>query len=177
MQGVNHVPQRYFPPTHSGAESWVSPARLWEDQKDSGSVSLLVSGGGLGAAAWCRGNKRKSPTAGSACRKPCVEPRPFISRRGNLPRRDALQTCRAGSRQRSQCGLMSKPMSVSVSLPGQRFFANVIEDFVQNPGLSWRALNPTTVSLQERGEENLRRGQAEAEDWVSDPKDMRVGGA
>ena len=72
---------------------------------------------------------------------------------------------------------MSKPMSVSVSLPGQRFFANIIEDFVQNPGLSWRALNPTTVSLQERGEENLRRGQAEAEDWVSDPKDMRVGGA
>ena len=177
MQGVNHVPQRYFPQTHSGAESWLSPARLWEAQKDRRTVSLLMSGGGLGTAAWCCGNNRKSPTAGSACRKPCVEPRPFISRRGYLPRRDALQTCRAESRQRSQCGLMSKPMSVSVSLPGQRFFAYVVEDFVQNPGLSWRALNPTTVSLQEKGEENLRRGHAEAEDWVSDPKDMRVGGA
>lgn len=85
--------------------------------------------------------------------------------------------CRAGSRQQSQCGLMSKPMSVSVSLPGQRFFADVIEDFVQNPGLSWRALNPTSVSLQEKGEENSRPGHTEVEDWVSDPKDMRVGGA
>ena len=51
-----------------------------------------------------------------------------LSRRGNLPRRDALQTCGAGSGQPSQCGLISKPVPVSVSLPAQRFFAGEIED-------------------------------------------------
>ena len=68
LQGVSHIPQRCVPQIHAGADGWLSPARLWEDRKDCGTSSLLMSGGGLGAAAWCHGSKR------SACRKLCVEP-------------------------------------------------------------------------------------------------------
>ena len=130
LQGVSHIPQRCVPQIHAGADGWLSPARLWEDRKDCGTSSLLMSGGGLGAAAWCHGSKR------SARRKMCMEP-------ATLTFQD-VETCPEGCPADlqgwvgwpPQCGLISKPVPLSVSLPAQRFFADEMEDFIQNPRLS-----------------------------------------
>ena len=80
-------PRHRSPESWEGATSWVGDlqpawsiltfrdAGFWQAHTGAegcGTFSLLVSEGGL--AAWCHGNKSESPTAGSACRKLCVEP-------------------------------------------------------------------------------------------------------